>query len=297
MVVDVKATRLSVIYTKKIFTKEKDVNIITVKDVEDTISKFLKGELPETFEDYFVWRYYAYRTNVDRRQELPVICDEYERFLNLFVTQTGFFESAERIAYPNGDVSKIEGVTDARYEMTYQTVLYYIPNTLRPFVFNIAIGMKEGSISELYDKLNELFKSYSGVDLKYIEHPEIVDFLKESVKSFNTSSKNFNKTKYVLKMVGNETFKLVEDDSDVVEIPSKITWSHGKVKQEKRHLMDYPNKYLSNSLLDYAVSNHIINTWEYKFYLDILSKPKPRKLSQRQSEMYKKINAKIQYEL
>lgn len=268
------------------------MKIINCDDVRATAFGF-KDKLPETLEEVFVWNFHDHNgVKPDSLSERAKINLDFINFyFNGAMYDLGIWHT-----FPNGVVCKSTNNKGEREEVTYNNVFEYYPMLSTQYLCFCAKHLKEGSLGDVFNMFKVRFKELSGEDFVALSDDELLVRLKHGIENFNSDQK-INTPKLVLKVDQDKSFSCYLDDSDVIEIPSGVCLDYHKMKQEKKSLQEYPNKYLSKKVLAFAISKHIINTWEYKFYMDILSKPKPRKLSKRQSEMYKNINTKIKIAL
>lgn len=261
----------------------------------DSVKKITEGfkdKLPETLEEVFVWKFY--RSNEVKPDELSDEAKQNLKFIEHYFSGV-MYDLGIWHAYPNGVVCKTTGIKGEREEASHNNLLAYYPVVTKETLLFYAKFLHEGKLSSVFESFKQKFNELSSVEFTALSDDELLFCLEEAVGNFNSIQK-VNEPRLKLEVNG-EDFKCFLDNSDVINIPRNMTLDYRKMKQEKESLQDYPNKYLTKKLLGFAVSNSIINDWEYKFYLDILSKPKPRKLSSRQADLYKKINRKIQYAL
>lgn len=267
------------------------MKIVTCEDVIETFKNFV-NKPPETLEEILIWKYW------DNGGQPQVLDSELAKrnlkFLNVYLNYN-FYDLGTIHAYPNTTTCISTGVKGEREEATYNNLFNYYPRISTERLLPICKKMENGKISDIFKIFKDEFKDITGEDFVAMSDGEL---LSELLWKFDHIHKfhRTNEPEIKLKITG-ENFKCYFDSSDVIEIPTGVSLDYHKMKQEKKSLQEYPNKYLSKKVLSFAISKHIINTWEYKFYMDILSKPKPRKLSKRQSEMYKNINTKIKVAL
>lgn len=84
---------------------------------------------------------------------------------------------------------------------------------------------------------------------------------------------------------------------DIENLPIYATITEAQRKWEKARAKENPWRYIEPRILCWAWQNKYINAWDYRFYLNILSKPKPRKLSEWQRNKFKNINTSINVSL
>ena len=267
------------------------MKIVTCEDVKETFLNFLKKP-PESLEEILIWKYW------DNGGQTHVLDSELSKrnlkFLDTYLGY-GFYDLGTIHAYPNTTTCKSTGVKGEREELTYNNLFDYYPRISTERLLPICKQMRSGKTSDICKNLKEDFKELTGEDFIALSDSGLISELIWKFDRIHTFHRT-NDPELKLKITG-ENFECYFDSSEVVDIPTGVSLTYHQMKQEKEALESYPNKYLSKKILGFAVSKSIINTWEYKFYLDILSKPKPRKLSQRQANMYKTINSKIRRSL
>lgn len=263
------------------------MKIVNCDNVREMVKNF-KIKHPETLEEVFVWKYFNKNGQFDIPKTDLVVKNE--KFLDTYIGY-GFYDLGVIHAYPNTTTCISTGVKGEREEVTYQNIFKYYPRLCAGQMFSVCENMESGKISDICTKFKENFKSITGEDFTAMSDDGLVSQLIWKFEHLNALNK-VNEPELKLKITGDD-FVCFLDYSNVIDIPTGVSLTYHQMKQEKEALENYPNKYLSKKVLGFAVSKFIINTWEYKFYLDILSKPKPRKLSQRQANMYKTINSKI----
>lgn len=265
--------------------------IITSKEVLD-IYQTIQDRPPETLEEVLIYRYY--NCNNKWRDDLSNTAKGYNDSLS-WVFRINYDE-ALLLTYPNLLTCLTTGNRGEREVFNYNLPYLYYPHITHFHLAKIIVAFGKGNTIDVVNAFKEEFKRVTGEEFIAITDSELVGQFSEAVmKTQGNYRTNLPRPKCTV--FDGATFVCELTEYHIKPVFSPITRSHLDLKSEKYALERYPNKYLSKELLKYGLSNFIINRWEYDFYLSILSKPKPRKLSKKQCDMYQKINRKIYWEI
>ena len=239
-----------------------------------------------TLDEYFAYHYYYCYGNFRHEQNIPTdikVSDEITKFLNEFGKYS--YDKAVLLAYPNTYPN------GEREELNYNNIMEYLSIPPNYLISKMEINVEYG-ISGLFLDMQNKFKDITGNELS-VDVAKTLDDIKLYIENTYTSSNSNVSYKFDYDING-DLCKYYETSKYKYGVPpDDVYFDYHEMKQQKRNLENYPNSYLTKKLLRFAYHKFIINLWEYNFYMDILAKPKPRKLSQRQASLYKSINRKV----
>ena len=239
-----------------------------------------------TLDEYFAYHYYYCHGNFRNEQNIPTNIGVSAK-ITQFLTEFGkySYDKAALLAYPNTYPN------GEREELNYHNIMEYL-NIPPSYLISKMVINERYSISDLFLNMKDRFKDITGDELS-VDVAKTLDCVKSCIENTHTSSNSNVSYKFDYD-IDTDLCRYYETSKYKYATPSDdVHFDYHAMKQQKRNLENYPNSYLTKKLLRFAYHKFIINLWEYNFYMDILAKPRPRKLSQRQAALYKSINRKV----